>query len=224
MATYDLEEQEQLSAIKTWWAMYGNLVTGVAVAAAVAMVGWQGWNWYQRNQAAQASAIYATVQEAANANDAKKAKEATGSLLETHSGSAYAALAALLSAKLQVDAGDLKTARAQLEWAAGNANDPALKDLARLRLSQVLVEEKEYDEAIRQLAVAPIDAFAARFAEVRGDALAAQGKRAEAKAAYQAAIDKIESRPKQGGAQAAANSAVFRELLELKLDALGDVS
>lgn len=221
MATYDLEEQEQLSAIKTWWQMNGNLVTGIAVAGAVAVVSWQGWQWYQRNQGAQASAVYAAVQDAVNAQDAKKAKEAAGALLDSHAGTAYAGMAALLSAKLQVDAGDLKTARAQLAWAAANARDPALKDLARLRLAQVMVEEKAYDEALKEIEREPLEPFAARYAELRGDIHAAQNKRNEARAAYQAAIAKVDARPKEGGSPAATTTA-FRELLQLKLDALGD--
>jgi predicted negative regulator of RcsB-dependent stress response len=222
MATYDLEEQEQLSAIKTWWRMYGNLVTGIAVAAAVAMVGWQVWQWHQRNQAAQAAAVYSALQEAVNANDAKKAKEAAGALLDTHGGTAYAAMGALLSAKVQVEAGDLKTARAQLSWAADNARDPALKDLARLRLAQVMLEEKSYDEALKQIEREPVEAFAARYAEVRGDIHAAQGKRSEARAAYQAALAKLGERAKQDSAQVAGSAAAFREMVQLKLDALGD--
>ena len=54
MAHYDLEEQEQIDSLKTWWKMYGNLVSGVLVAASIGVIGWQGWNWYQRGQAAQA--------------------------------------------------------------------------------------------------------------------------------------------------------------------------
>ena len=54
---YDLEEQEQIDSLKTWWKMYGNLVTGLVVAASLAMVGWQGWNWYQGGQSAKAAAI-----------------------------------------------------------------------------------------------------------------------------------------------------------------------
>jgi predicted negative regulator of RcsB-dependent stress response len=222
MATYDLEEQEQLSAIRTWWQMYGNLITGIAVAGAVAMVGWQGWQWHQRSQAAQAAAIYTALQEAAVANDAKKAKETAGALLDSHGSTAYAAMGALLSAKVQVEAGDLKTARAQLAWAADNTRDPALKDVARLRLAQVMIEEKAYDEALKQIEREPMEAFAARYAEVRGDIFAAQGKRSEAKAAYQSALAKLGERAKQDGAQAAGSAAAFNELVQLKLDALGD--
>ena len=39
MATYDLEEQEQLDELKTWWKMYGNIVTGILFAVALAAAG-----------------------------------------------------------------------------------------------------------------------------------------------------------------------------------------
>ena len=220
MATYDLEEQEQLSAIKTWWQMHGNLITTIAVVAAVAVVSYQGWQWYQRGQSAQASAVYAAVQKAVAEKDAKKAKEAAGTLLESYSGSSYAGMGALLSATAQVEAGDLKTARAQLAWAADNARDPELKDLARLRLAAVLFDEKSYDEALKQLEREPLEPFAARYAEMRGDIYAAQNKRNEAKAAYQTAIAKIAARPKSGPESTA--NAAYGELLQVKLEALGD--
>ena len=49
MATYDLEEQEQLDELKAWWKQYGNLVVNVLTVAAVVVIAWQGWKWYQRN-------------------------------------------------------------------------------------------------------------------------------------------------------------------------------
>lgn len=222
MATYDLEEQEQLSAIRTWWQMNGTLVTTIVVVAAVGVVSYQGWNWYQRGQSAQASAIYAAEQKALADKDAKKAKEAAGALIEGYSGTSYAGMAALLSAKAQVEAGDLKTARAQLAWAADNARDAELRDLARLRLAAVLVDEKSYDDALKQLEREPLAPYAARFAEMRGDIYAAQGKRNEAKAAYQSAIAAIAARPKSGPVSTA--TAAYRELLQFKLEALGDGS
>jgi len=65
MAHYDLEEQEQIDTLKTWWKMYGNLVTGLVMAASLAVVGWQGWNWYQGGQSAKAAAIYGVLEQAA---------------------------------------------------------------------------------------------------------------------------------------------------------------
>ena len=221
MATYDLEEQEQISELKTWWKMYGNLVTAVLLAVSAGAVGWQAWNWYQRTQAAEASVIYAAVQKGAMERDPKRVREAAGELTEKYPGTAYAAMAALTSARMQFDAGDQKTARAQLQWVAEKARDKDLRDLGRLRLAHVLVDDKALDEALKLLGDEPVPAFAARFGELKGDILLAQGKHAEAKVAYQAALAKQDAAEKDAGSQGGRETQ-YRDLLQLKLDSLGD--
>jgi predicted negative regulator of RcsB-dependent stress response len=218
MATYDLEEQEQLDELKTWWKMYGNLVTGILVAAALAVIAWQGWNWWQRDQAVQASAIFSSLQTAAVQKDAKRARELAGELIDKYSSAAYAGMGALVAARAQVDAGDLKNARVQLAWAAENAKDPGLRELARLRLAAVMLDEKAYDDAMKQLAAEPSAQFAPRFAELRGDVFAAQGKTAEARTAYDAALAKLEALAK---ADESRQTSGYKEMVEAKRDALG---
>lgn len=215
MAHYDLEEQEQIDSIKTWWKMYGNLVSGVILAGSLAVIGWQGWNWYQRSQTAQASAIYGVLEQAVAVRDAQRVKAAAGELAEKFGGTSYAALGALVAARQSFEAGDLKTAKAQLSWAADKGKDE-IKDLARLRLAAVLLDEKAYDEALKQLDSAHAAAFAARFLELKGDVLAAQGKKPEARTAYKAALDKGEVHEGRGGAG--------RELLRQKLENLGEAA
>jgi predicted negative regulator of RcsB-dependent stress response len=221
MAAYDLEEQEQISELKTWWKMYGNLVTAALLAISAVVVAWQGWNWYQRKQSAEASMVYAAVQKGAMERDAKRVKEAAGELTEKYPGTVYAAMAALTSARMQFDAGDLKTARAQLQWVAEKARDKDLRDLGRLRLAHVLFDDKALDEAYKLLAEEPVPAFAARFGELRGDILAAQGRKAEAKSAYQAALAKQEATEKVAGSQNGRETQ-YRDLLQTKLDSIGD--
>lgn len=209
MAHYDLEEQEQIDTLKTWWKMYGNLVTGLVTALALAGIGWQGWNWYQRNQAAQASAIYGVLEQAVVEHDAQKIKAAAGELSEKFGGTTYASLAALVAARQSFDAGDLKTAKAQLAWAVAHGKDE-VRDLAHLRLAAVQLDEKAYDEALKLLEASHAPAFDARFLELKGDVLVAQGKVAEAKAAYKAALEK-----------ATEKAGPTLELLQQKLDSLG---
>lgn len=221
MATYDLEEQEQISELKTWWKMYGNMVTAMLLAVSAGVVGWQGWSWYQRTQAAEASVIYAAVQKGAIERDAKRVRDAAGELIEKYPGAVYAAMAALTSARMQFDAGDLKTARAQLQWVAEKARDKDLRDLGRLRLAHVLFDDKALDEALKLLGEEPVPAFAARFGELKGDILAAQGRKSEAKAAYQAALAKQDAAEKAAGSQGGRESQ-YRDLLQVKLDSLGD--
>ena len=47
MAVYDLEEQEQIDELKTWWKQYGNLVTGLLITVLVGMSAWRelSKNW-----------------------------------------------------------------------------------------------------------------------------------------------------------------------------------
>jgi predicted negative regulator of RcsB-dependent stress response len=218
MAAYDLEEQEQLDELKTWWKMYGNLVTGILVVLALAAVAWQGWNWWQRQQSAQASALYSGVQTAVAQKDAKRARELAGELIEKYSATTYAGMGAMLAARVQVDTGDVKNARVQLAWAAENAKDPGLRELARLRLASLMLDEKAYDDAIKQLAAEPVASFGPRFAELRGDILAAQGKVSEALAAYDSALAKFDGLAKDDEAR---QRSGYREVVQTKRDALG---
>lgn len=212
MAVYDLEEQEQISELKAWWAQYGNLVTTIAVIAALASVGWQGWQWNQNRNAAEAGALYFAVQQAAEQQQAQKTRDAAGRLIGEHPGSAYAQLGALLSAGAQFRAGDLDNAQSQLEWAADKGKDPALRDLARLRLATVLLQKGEFDSALMRLQSEPTTMYRARFADLRGDAYAAQGKMAEARTAYQAAVDVLSSAGEQ--------ATTLREVVRVKLESL----
>ena len=223
MATYDLEEQEQLAEIKAWWKQYGNLLTNVLLAAVIAVAAWQGWNWYQRSQAGQAAMIYNGLQGAVQAKDSQKIKASTGELLEKFGGSKYASLGALTAAKALFDAGDAKTAKVQLLWVAEHG-EKELRDLARVRLAGLLIDEKAYDQALKQLEGEVSPGFEARFADVRGDVFFAAGRKAEALAAYREAFDSLDaitkgmSSAKQRPGQ---STAVYREIVQQKIDALG---
>lgn len=229
MATYDLEEQEQLAEIKAWWKQYGHWVAGLLIVAALAVSAWQGWSWYQRGQAAQASLIYNVLQRSVQENASQQIKAASGELLEKFGTTSYAPLGALIAAKAMVDAGDAKTAKVQLAWVVEHAKDAQneLRDLARVRLAALLLDEKNYDEALQQLDGAVGEAFAARFAQNRGDIFYAQGKKSEARSAYQAALAKLEqaSEADKSGASKPASqdeqvNGLYREILRQQIDAL----
>jgi len=210
MAAYDLEEQEQLAALKAWWQENGNLVITTVSLVLITLAAWQGWNYYQRNQAVQASGLYDAVQKSARAGDLKQVRENAGAILERYPKAAYAAMAALVSAKAHFQSGDLKTGRAQLEWVAENAKDEGLRDIARLRLASVMLDEKAYEDALKVLNAEHGAAFDALFLAAKGDVFVAQGKKDDARGAYTAALDK-----------AGAKQAGLRGSIQLRLDALG---
>jgi len=210
MSTYDLEEQEQLAELKAFWKEHGNLIVLALSAALLVVAAYFAWHRYQGSQAGQASAVYSALQKAAAANDTKQVRDLAGSLVEGYPRSLYAVLGALVSAKVHFNAGDLKTARAQLQWVTENARDPELQAIARLRLASVMLDEKAYDDALKVLAAKPEPAFEWMFDDLRGDVLAAQGKGGDARAAYKSAI-----------AKGQLQDDAARERIQSKLDALG---
>ncbi|MDQ2961597.1 MAG: tetratricopeptide repeat protein [Pseudomonadota bacterium] len=209
MAVYDLEEQEKLDDLKAWWEQNSKYVSAAVLVVALVVIGVQGWRWYQRTQAEQASVLYQAVSQAARANDVSKAKEPASQIVDRFARTAYAPRAALLYAKMLYDSGDKAGARAQLQWVVDHASGDELKAIARFRLAQAMLDEKQYDDALRTLDVKTDDAFAGLFADLNGDILAAAGKSAEAKSAYETALAKID--PK----------SPYRAFVQVKFDALG---
>ncbi len=220
MATYDLEEQEKIDEIKTWWKQYGNRLINLLLAIVLVAAAWQAWNWYQRRQSGEASIIYSVLQQAAQAKDVARINATSGELLEKFPNSSYAPLGALISAKAMLEAGDAKTAKLQLAWVSTNGKDE-VRDLARLRLAAILLDEKAYDEALKSLDGSVSAGFGARFADTRGDVLLTQGKKTEAISAYQAALTRLTEQEKSANDQGGSANSVFREVIQLKIDANG---
>src|SRR5688500_19198308 len=95
----DLEEQEQLAELKAWWKQHGNRILSIVVAVAVGFAGWVAFRSYSQSQSMQASVLYDSLAKAAQANDAKALRDASGTLVESCSGTTYASMGALLAAR-----------------------------------------------------------------------------------------------------------------------------
>jgi predicted negative regulator of RcsB-dependent stress response len=128
---YDLQEQDQLDAFKAFWNKYGNLILAAVTVVLLAIAGWRAWGWYQQNQAAEASVLYDQLRDAADKKDIGRVKQTSGPLFEKYSGTVYGAMGALVAARAYYDAGDLKGAKAPLQWAVDGAKDPEHRLIAR---------------------------------------------------------------------------------------------
>lgn len=206
----DLEEQEQLAELKAWWKQHGNLIVLAVVAAAVAFSAWQGWRWYQASQAAQGAAVYESLVRAAQTNDAKALRDASGTLIESYPRTHYASMGALVAARFHFDRNDLKAAKTQLQWVVDKSPSEDFRDVARLRLAAILLDEKAYDEALKLLEAKHGAAYESQYAALRGDVLVAKNQPAEARAAYKLALEK-----------AIKDQGAFRETVRMRLEALG---
>ncbi|MEO6364324.1 MAG: tetratricopeptide repeat protein [Caldimonas sp.] len=210
MATQlDLEEQEQLDQLKAFWKQYGTLVTWVLIIALGAFVAWNRWQAWQRDQGEKAASLYDEVDRAVQAGDADVAARVFADMKERYPRAAFTHQAGLLTARIELDKSRADSARASLAWVAEQAGDDEYRAIAHLRLAGLLLDEKKYDEALKQVDAVAAGAFAALAADRRGDVLLAQGKGEQAKAAYRIAWNDMDPKVE------------YRRLIEAKLDVLG---
>lgn len=213
MATpLDLQEQEQLDALKSFWNQYGNLITWTLVVALGGFAAWNGWNWYQRDQGVKAGALFEELDRAATVGDADKTARAFKDMQDRFPKTALVQQGGLTAAKLQVAKGQADAAKATLAWVATNGSEEELRTVARLRLAAVQADAKQFDDAIKTLDAidaAKSPSFAALIADRRGDILLAQGKKPEAAAAWQSAY------------AAMSDKVDYRRLIEAKLVSVG---
>lgn len=205
----DLEEQEQVDELKAWWNKNGTYVIAAVAAFVIGVSGWKGYEVWQARQSGEAMALFERAMQAAVANDAKSVKDITGQIMENYGRTGYALPAAWLAARTNFTAGDLKSAQAQYQYALDHAGDKGLEQLARLRLATVLLDMKDYAGASKLLDSQPEAAFAALFADLKGDVLAAQGKQEEARAAYKLALTTLDAK------------SPMKSMVEAKLEGMG---
>jgi len=212
MTAYDLEEQERIDALKDWWDKWGNWVYAGVGAFVIGVTAVQGWRYYEAKQNADAEVLFRSVektaQEVAASKDSKKLSEAATAMAEAYPRTFQATDARLLAAKAAFDAGDLASAKNHLQWVVDNGRS-TYQPLARIRLAAVLLDDKKYDEALKTLDQVKDEGYASMVADLRGDILAAQGKKDEARAAYQIAVEKSTDR------------SPLKAISQAKLDAFG---
>jgi len=205
---YDLEEQEQLDELKAWWKTYGKMVSNLVIGLLVAYAAYQGWTYYQTKQAVNASTEYQALQ-VVDTRDTKSFQAKAAVLMEKYSATPYAGRAAVLAAKANYEANQIKSAKAQLEWAISNAKETSVSAIASLQLANILAEENNFDAALKVLEAKHDAGFDGLFLDLKGDVLLGLGKRDEAKAAYELALTKLDAQGR------------YRHLTQQKIDSLG---
>lgn len=202
-------EQDELEKLKAWWKNYGGaLILGVALGLAL-LFGNKYWSQHQEERRQTASDIYAQMLQEARQGKTDAVRAAGAKLMEDYRRTPYAGMAALMLARISFDSGDSAAARKYLQDAIDYGRDPATEHTARLRLGRLLLDAHDYGAASALTNVQPQNGFEAEYLELRGDAFAAQGKSAQAREAYQAAIAQI------------APDSPHRRTLTMKLDDVG---
>ena len=206
---YDLEEQEQLDTLKAFWKKYGNLIMWTLIIALSAVAAWNFWSNNQKGQYLQASASYEVLQKHMAAKDNAKVQAQMLELKEKFASTPYAAMAALMAGKSAFEANDLKLAKTNLQWVVDNSKAEEYVALAKIRLASVALDEKAYDEGLKQLSGNFPAQFEGDVLDVKADIYVAQNKIDEARTAYKAALEKM------------SDKSPARQALQMKLDVIG---
>ncbi|MCK9515887.1 MAG: tetratricopeptide repeat protein [Ottowia sp.] len=208
--TLDVQEQEQLEALKGFWARFGDYITWALIIVLGGYAAFNGWNYWQARQGAKAAVLYAELERSVHADDVKHLEQVIGDMKSRYGRTTYAAYGALLAASAFQEHDQPAQSKEQLAWVADKAPDDGLRAIARLRLASLQIGAEEYDAALQTLSKRMPPQFAALAADRRGDVYRLQGKRSEAVAEYRQAYAKL-----------AQQDTDYQQVVGIKLNALG---
>jgi len=183
-----LDDRERAEKVKQWWKENGLSIVGGAALGLVAIFGWRTW---QAHELAQARAAATEYQQFVNDAPNLSTEEigARVQMFEDDFGrTPYAAMAALEGGLLQYRTGFPDKAEALYEYAAKNGEPAQLRDVARLRLARLHMDQGEFDKALSSLEGAEAPQFKSLVEELRGDIQVQQGDDEAARTSYQAAL------------------------------------
>ncbi|TNV20177.1 tetratricopeptide repeat protein [Buttiauxella sp. B2] len=198
-------ENEQVDAVKRFFAENGKaLVVGVVLGIG-ALVGWRYWGSHQAESAMASSLEYQTVTDAVRADQPATLIAAEKFAASTKN--TYGALASLELAQKYADNNDLAKAAAQLQQGLSSTSDENLQALINVRLARIQIQQKQSDAALKTLDSIKGEGWVAIIADLRGEALLSKGDKQGARDAW------------SKGSQTDASPAL-REMMQMKINNL----
>jgi predicted negative regulator of RcsB-dependent stress response len=209
MAVELYDEHEQGERVRSWLRQNGAGLVFAVVLALGSVFGYRQWQDHQVGQQALGADLYQALQLTLDAGQLTEAEAIQARLVDLGRRSGYAGLGAMLMASAYVEDGQLEAGARAYRTVLAEGRWQTLWPVARLRLARVLVAQSEWTEALQVLGDSTTEAYRASWAELRGDALMAQGQTEAARAAYREAL------------LASTAPEFSRQLLQTKYDATG---
>lgn len=190
-----LEDEEVVERIRSWWRENGVSLVGSLL---LVVGGWLGWNWYDSSVEQRVAAsfdqfsLYVELRQAGEA-DTDEAAEILALLDDEYEGSAGHLLSLLYRSGDAVEADEMQAAAGYLEQVVESASDGQMKELARMRLARVYLEQDRLEEAQALLNLPGGVGFLSMRNELQGDIQTRLGDLTSARASYQAAVEAEEA-------------------------------
>lgn len=203
-----LTEQEQIELLKQWIKQYSLVILAGLLLSLVTITGWRYWQARELRILHSASAVYDDMLTARAQSDGAAMQIQSEKLFTHYSGTTYAQMAAFMLARDAVYKKDYAEAEKQLQWVVSHGSAPSFRQIARIRLARVYINENKAQEGLKVLDKVDDKNFSGLTDEVRGDAWVAMKNPAKAREAYQQALKELP------------NAEVIRPLLQMKFDNL----
>ncbi len=207
-----LTEEEQVERIKQWWKKsWLPIVVGVVVGLSLVFA-YKYWQDSKKSLAGEASAMYFEIISATEGEpDPAKVSELSQRFKSDFAKTPYASKAILINAKSLAEANKYDEAAQELRWVIDNSSENVTKNLARLRLATIQIEQNKLPQASETLDIADTSGFKSNFAELKGDIARLQENYTEAKQFYQSALDDAENGP-------------YSEILKLRINQVASLA
>lgn len=189
MKIYDTEE-EQIAAIKLWWAQNARSTIVSIIAGIMAVSAWNYWQTSEQDVASESAMLFDKLLASIDNKQAQTASDMVSQLAAQNTGSMYANLGSLFLAKSKIEQGDLATGASILQGLLSETLSDEIQNIARIRLIIVRQAQNEHDQALQLIAQAnpaTTHEFAAIYDELTGDSYTALGRHNAARTAYKSA-------------------------------------
>lgn len=203
------DDHEQSERVRQWMKENGAAIVMGIVLAIGGLYGWKFWQNHEQESQMQVAAEFQNLAAALDQNKFDQAYSHFETIKADYPKSTYKPMGQLMIARARLQQGQADLAEALYRDLLGSApkSSEFIQLISAERLARLLLSNGDTDAAEKILnTYAENDAFAARFAEVRGDLLAVRGDADGARAAYQKALDAMEA------------GTGDRRMLELKRD------
>ncbi|MEG3109729.1 MULTISPECIES: YfgM family protein [Pantoea] len=180
-------DNEQVDALRRFFANNGKALA-VGVVIGIAALG--GWRYWASQQESSAKAVSAQYQQLTSAMQADKPQtlEAVSNFANENSNT-YGALASMDVAKQYVDSNQLDKAATQLQNGLKDTKDANLQAVINLRLARIQLQQNQADAALKTLDGVKGDGWTAIVADIRGEALLSKGDKQGARDAWSKGVE-----------------------------------
>jgi len=207
---YDAHEQGEI--VKKWLQQNGSAIVMGLVLAFGGLFGFKQWQIWQDTKGQKSFTEFEVMNERLTAGQLDSAMDNFQILQQDYAKTPYASMAALQMARARVESKQPDLAINHYRFVMENGRPAAFRLVARERLARLLLDQGLEEEALTTIdGESVLTGYEARYAETRGDILVALGRKDEAIAAYQSALETLEE------------GLGDRDLLVLKLESLGVV-